>query len=175
MRRKNRPTFLLLALLAAAFAAAMPWLFAAQTGFSVSLDTSQAQPRQVEDTTTASLKRDYGHAWQSLAKAMEDNRADLLSADFVGIARQKLTQAIAGQSKNGLRRRYIDHGHRVQVVFYSIDGSAVQLHDTANLELQYLDGDKVVHSEQATMHYIALLTPAENSWKVRVLESVSGF
>jgi len=34
---------------------------------------------------------------------------------------------------------------------------------------------KVVRSEDATVHYVALLTEAENSWKVRVLLSRASF
>jgi hypothetical protein len=59
----------------------------------------------------------------------------------------------------------------VQVVFYSVEGSAMELRDTAQVEIQLLDGSKVVHSEQATVNYVALLTPTENSWKVRMLEA----
>ena len=33
------------------------------------------------------------------------------------------------------------------------------------LRVQLMDGDKVIHSEDATVHYIALLTAAENSWE----------
>jgi hypothetical protein len=51
----------------------------------------------------------------------------------------------------------------------------MELHDTARLELQVLDGSKVIHSEDATVHYVALLTAAENSWKVRLLEAVPEF
>jgi hypothetical protein len=49
------------------------------------------------------------------------------------------------------------------------------VHDTAQLEIQQLEGSNVVHSEQVTLHYLALLTPAENSWKVRVLQTVPAF
>jgi hypothetical protein len=38
-----------------------------------------------------------------------------------------------------------------------------------------LDGDKVLHSEDAKVHHVALLTATENSWKVRVLEAVLAF
>ena len=92
---------------------------------------------------------------------MEENRPGLLNAAFVGIAKDKLTQAINNQASNGLKRRYIDRGHKVQVVFYSIDGSAIEMHDTVRLEIQLLDGSKVVHSEQATLYYIALMSPAK--------------
>ena len=51
----------------------------------------------------------------------------------------------------------------------------MELHDTAQVQLQLMDGNKVVHSEEATVHYVVLLTAAENSWKVRVLEAVPAF
>jgi len=60
-------------------------------------------------------------------------------------------------------------------VFYSPEGSAMELHDTARLELQVLDGSKVIHSEDTTVQYVTLLTAAENSWKVRVMEAVPKF
>ncbi len=144
---------------------------AADTGSS-KLTFAGAGPREVEDATQRAVARDYSAAWKSLSQALEQNRADLLNANFVGVAREKLGRAIADQQRNGLRRRYIDRGHNAQVVFYSVDGSSMQVRDTAQLEIQLLDGDKVINSETATVNYVALLTPAENSWRVRVLEAV---
>jgi hypothetical protein len=43
------------------------------------------------------------------------------------------------------------------------------------VQLQLMDGSKTVHSGEATIHYVVLLTAAENSWKVRVLEAVPSF
>lgn len=148
---------------------------AAETGFSVTIDASRAAPRQVEDSTASSLQRDYALAWRSLARALAENRPELLSPAFVGVAKDKLTEVIHQQSRSGLKRRIVDRGHRIQVVFYSVDGSALEMHDTARLEIQWLDGDKVVHSEQATLYYLALMTPGENSWRLRLLENVPGF
>ncbi len=48
----------------------------------------------------------------------------------------------------------------------------MELRDTVQLEVQYLDGGKVIHSERVTGHYVVLMTPAENSWKVRILQEV---
>ena len=176
MRARIHVRHLLFGLLAVLIAAAAPLLLsAAETGFAVVLDASQSQPRHVEETTMASVQRDYGHAWHSMAAAMEENKVALLGSDFVGLAKEQLSQAIAEQGKSGLKRRYIDHGHQVRVVFYSPDGSAMELQDTVRLEIQLLDGGKVVFSDQGTFHYLALMTPAENSWKVRLLESVPGF
>src|ERR1035437_8024828 len=150
-------------------------LAASAPNVQVQVATENAQPRQVEDATEAAVLRDYNTAWQNLASAMEENRADLLDAAFAGFAHDKFGQAIEEQKKNGLRRRYVDHGHKVEAVFYSYDGSALQLKDTASVEIQLLDGDKVVASQLGTIYYMVLMTPAENSWKVRDLEAVPSF
>lgn len=147
----------------------------AASGPSVSLNVSQAAPRQVEETTERSVARDYAAAWQAMADALDQNRADLLATNFVGTADEKLTAGIQAQQKTGLHQHIVDKGHHVDVVFYSQEGSAMELHDTAQIELQVLDGSKVIHAENATVHYVALLTAAENSWKVRMLEAVPQF
>lgn len=150
-------------------------VYAAAPSVQVLFHAENAQPRHLEDTTEQGVLRDYKTAWQNLATAMEQNRPDLLDASFVGFAHDKLGDAIAEQKKNGLRRRYIDHGHKLQAVFYSYDGSAMQLKDTANIEIQLLDGSKVVSSQPGTIFYVVLMTPAENSWKIRDLEAVPSF
>ncbi len=150
-------------------------LFASAPEVPMKVDAASAGPREVEDSTVQAIQRDYASAWKSLAQAVDQNRADLLNANFVGTARENAAQLVKQQGANGLHQKYIDHGHNVQVAFYSIDGSSMLLHDTAQMEIQQMDGSNVIHSEQVTVHYLALLTPAENSWKVRVLESVPGF
>jgi hypothetical protein len=141
---------------------------------SVTMNVASAAPRQVEATTERAVARDYASAWQAMAEALNQNRSSLLSANFVGAANDTLAATIDEQRKSGLRQHIIDQGHTVDAVFYSPEGSAIELHDTARLQLQLLDGSKVVSSQDATVHYVALLTAAENSWKVRVLEAVPG-
>lgn len=136
----------------------------------VQLNADNAAGRPVEELTRASVARDYAKAWQSLARAMDQNRADLIDNDFVGIAEEKFAAAVADQAKAGLRTRYVDHGHKLDVLFYSPEGLSIELRDTAQLERQVLDGDKVVFSEQVTAHYISLMTPTEVRWKVRLLQ-----
>ena len=138
----------------------------------VQLDVSKAAPRDVEDQTKDSIVRDYGKAWQALEQALEENRPDLLSSDFAGYAQDHWLEAVKAQKAAGLSRRIADHGHHVQVIFYSPDGSAIQLRDTAQLEIQYRDRSKVLHTEKLSAQYLVLMTPAENSWKVRVLQEV---
>ena len=139
---------------------------------AVTLDVQNVTPRQVEDATEKAVARDYAAAWQAMADALNQNRPDLLGANFIGTADDKFTETIQQQRKAGLHRRYVDRGHRVQATFYSSEGSAMELHDTAQLQVQLLEGDKVVASQDVTAHYVVLMTAAENSWKVRVLQEV---
>jgi hypothetical protein len=96
----------------------------------------------------------------------------LLDAAFLGTARDHFAQLIQEQQKTGIRQRYIDRGHQVDLLFYSPEGMSVQLRDRAQLEIQTLDGDSLIHREQVTVNYIALLTPTEVTWKVRLLQAV---
>jgi hypothetical protein len=142
---------------------------------AVMLNAENAAPRSVEYTTKMAVERDYAAAWKSLTEALDRNQADLLNANFVGAAKDRLTATIDAQRKANLHQHYVDQGHSVDLVFYSPDGSAIELHDTARLGLQLLDGNRVVHSENATIHYVVLLTAAENSWNVRLLQAVPAF
>lgn len=138
----------------------------------VQLNAASVEPREIEDTTGKAVVRDYSAAWQNLAEAMAENRRDVLAQSFVGFALDNFGKAIEDQKRTGITRRYIDRGHKVDAVFYSPEGSAMELRDTAQLEEQILDGGKVIHSETLTQHYVVLMTAAENSWKVRVMEAV---
>jgi len=142
---------------------------------SISVNVQNAGPCKVEDTTQRSVARDYAAAWTAMVQALDQNRTDVLGANFTGTANDKLTASVTEQRKSGLHQRIVDRGHNVQAVFYSPEGSAMELHDTAQVQLQLMDGSKVVHTEDATLHYVVLLTAAENSWKVRVLEAVPSF
>ena len=152
------------------------WIVTAQAANelpAVNLNVSDAGPRQIEDTTEKALQRDYARAWSSMEAALADNRADILDSDFVGVALDELKDRVDQQQKSGLHTRYIDHGHQLQAIFYSPEGSAVQMRDTAQLEMQYLDGDKLLHAEQRTESYTVVMTAGENRWKVRVLQAVA--
>ena len=72
--------------------------------------TDNIGPRQIEDVTARNIPRDYARAWQTLATALEQNRAGVLDQYFVGFARTKFGDAIAAQQKSGIRTRYVDRG-----------------------------------------------------------------
>jgi hypothetical protein len=143
----------------------------ADTQPAVQLNTSNIGPRELEDNTRQVIIRDYAAAWKGMSSALASNSLAPLRENFVGFALNKLTQRVQQQQQNGLKTRIIDHGHKVDALFYSPDGSAVELRDTASIETQVLDGGTVIHSDQAEIHYYAVMTGAEDRWKVRVLES----
>jgi hypothetical protein len=149
-----------------------PSMLAAGPRLLQSFDVSSSAPRAVEPTTALAIQRDYVHAWQSLASALEENRSDLLGEDFIGGAQQQWQEAIRAQQQNGLSRRIVDHGHHVRVSFYSPDGSSLEALDTADLEIEYREGSRVLSTEHVQAHYMVLFTPAENSWKVRILQEL---
>jgi len=128
-------------------------------------------PRTIEDLTSKSVPRDYAYAWQTMAQAMAQNRVDLLNGYFTGFAKEKFTQTIEEQKKAGIRVRYTDRGHKLTGLFYSPAGDAMQLRDQAQFDIQILDGDKVIHSEQVSLRYIVLMTPGADRWMVRDLQT----
>ncbi len=138
----------------------------------VELNADNVAGRPLEELTRQAIVRDYAKAWKTLTAAMEQNRADLIEADFVGIAEEKLTAGVKQQAKAGLHTRYVDNGHKIDVLFYSPEGLSIQLKDTASLERQVLDGEKVLFTEAVTVHYVALMSPTEVRWKVRLLQEV---
>jgi hypothetical protein len=141
---------------------------------AVQLNIGNARPRTVEETTQAAVLRDYSSAWQAINTALANNTIAPLNENFTGFALEKLTQRIKDQRSTGLRTKILDHGHHVDAIFYSRDGSAIELRDTASMETQVLDGDTVLHSDNAQIQYLAVMTGAADRWQVRVLESVPG-
>jgi hypothetical protein len=145
----------------------------ADTKPSVQLEVKNAQPREVEDVTQNAIVRDYTLAWQAISTSLANNTLQPLNDNFAGFALDKFTQRVKDQKQNGITTRIIDHGHKVDAIFYSQDGAAIELKDTASIETQVLDGGTVIHSDQAQIQYYAVMTGAEDRWKVRVLESAA--
>lgn len=149
------------------------WAFA-DSKPNVQLNTDNARPRQVEEVTQDAILRDYTLAWQAMNSALANNTTAPLNDNFVGFALEKLTQRVKDQQHQGLKTRIIDGGHRVDAIFYSKDGSAIELRDTANIETQMLDGSTIIYSDKGQVQYLAVMTGAADRWQVRVLESVPG-
>ena len=138
---------------------------------SVQLNVDQATPREVDETVQQAIARDYASAWQALATALANNNVAALNGNFIGFAQDKLTHRIQDQQQTGLKTRIVDRGHKVDAIFYSTDGAAIELRDTATLETEILEGNTVIHTDRAEVHFYVVMTGAEDRWKVRVLES----
>ena len=144
----------------------------ADTKPPVHLNVSNAAPRQVDDAVQQAIVRDYSSAWQAMEAALSKNDAAALGDNFIGFALDKITQRIQDQKTSGLKTRIIDRGHSVDAIFYSPDGSAMELKDTAILDTEILEGETVIHSDRSHVEYFVIMTGAEDRWKVRVLQSV---
>jgi hypothetical protein len=149
--------------------------FAADANVQVQLDINKAGPRAVESLTERGILRDYRFAWTSMAQALQFNTFDPLEGPFSGQARQWLRQTVTSQQQSGLSRRYTDQNHHVEAVFYAPEGDVIELHDTAQYRLQIFDGDKSIHEENVTVHYVVLMTPGADRWTIRQLQAVPQF
>jgi hypothetical protein len=138
----------------------------------VVLSAESLAPRPIEQRTGEAVAHDYAQAWQDLAVSLDTNRTDLLGDYFAGEAKRRIAQRIAEQKSAHLRTRYLDAGHRVKAVFYSVDGGEMQLEDQAELEIQVFDGEKLIATSKSTQKYLVLMTPGSDRWYVRYLESV---
>ncbi|HUQ50439.1 MAG TPA: hypothetical protein VM056_06995 [Terriglobales bacterium] len=152
------------------FAVGKAALYAAPSS-DFDVKAGNVQPRQLEEATQAAISREYSQAWQNLVQALRDNRVDLLQENFVGVAKDKFTAQIEKQKAAGISTNLVDRGHKVEVLFYSPEGSAIQFRDTASFDMQLLEGGKVIHTEKLEMQYVGLITVTGDRWKVRVLQS----
>lgn len=128
-------------------------------------------PRQLDDSTAQGAIRDYLEAWKAMGAALDENQPQLLAQDFVGTAKDALADTIHQQAMSGIQTHYLDRSHDLQIVLYSPEGLSIELTDTVDYDLQVFDHGKQIASQPVHAHYVAILTPAEVRWKVRVLQA----
>jgi hypothetical protein len=148
---------------------------AADTTVHVQLDTKQTEPRAMESLTERGILRDYRFAWISIAQGLESNSLAPLEGSFAGDAKQWLRETVLNQQKSGLSQRYADQNHKLEVVFYAPEGDVMELHDTAEYQLQLLDGGKVIRDQDIVQRFIVLMTPGADHWVIRQLQAVPQF
>src|SRR6185437_9602515 len=131
---KLRRILVLTAGIALALSGAIPLVnhILADTKLALQINFETAQPREVEDSTQQAIARDYSAAWKALKTSLANNTTGPLGENFTGFALDRLTQRVKEQQQNGITTRLIDHGHKVEAVFYSPDGSSLELKDTAS-------------------------------------------
>ena len=164
-----------LVILLSGFLASSQYLAGADAAPQVQLDAKKTAPRAIESLTERSIIRDYRVAWISMARALELNAVDPLNGPFTGEAKTSLWQSVISQQRSGLSRRYVDQTHKLDAVFYAPEGDVIELHDTAEYQLQFLDKGKVVQEEHVVAHYVVLMTPSSDRWLVRYLQAVPQF
>lgn len=132
-------------------------------------DLKGARPLQ-QQTVDAAI-HDYLQSWRTLQSAFEQNRAELLDTDFVGDARAKLGKTIQEQAALGIRTRWRDSAHDLQIVFYSPEGLSIQLTDNVAYDAELLEHNKSESKQHLRARYIAVLTPSDSRWRVRILQA----
>jgi hypothetical protein len=149
--------------------------YAADSSAQVQLNIAKAGPRAVESLTERGIARDYRFAWDSMAQALEFNTFDPLEGPFAGEAKTWLRETVARQQHSGLSQRYVNQNHQVEAVFYAPEGDVMELHDTAEYQLQISDGGKLIHEEHVVLRFVVLMTPAADRWVIRQLQAVPQF
>jgi hypothetical protein len=128
-------------------------------------------PRELQDQTAKAVVQDYLDSWQSMSKALDQNRPDLLDRDFIGSAKEKLASTIKSQRAAGVRTTYRDRSHDVQILFYSPEGLSIELADDVSYDVEMSSGGKSVGTQQVKTRYIVVLTPTEVRWRVRIFQA----
>ena len=171
--RFSRPLVFFLALYICAVVVRDLRVLAKESAPRVQLHIDNLGPREIEDLTSKSVPRDYALAWQTMERALAENRPGLLDGYFTGLAKQDLTQRVNAQIKSGLRTRYQDGGHKLEGIFYSPAGDVMELRDHAKLDMEVLDGGKVIHQESLNLEYTVMMTPGADRWLVRELQAMA--
>ncbi|HEY3974154.1 MAG TPA: hypothetical protein VGM18_14195 [Candidatus Sulfotelmatobacter sp.] len=143
---------------------------AGQSSPQIHLDADGLKPRPIEELTGTTIAHNYALAWRDMASALESSQGGGLGEEFVGVAKDRLMKRIADQRQTGVHVRIVDHGHQVKAIFYSTDGTAMQLVDEAQLEILTLDGNKLLDTANSVHRYVVLMTPGADRWYVRDLE-----
>jgi hypothetical protein len=130
-------------------------------------------PRPVEEQTQSSVIRDYLLGWATMNDALSQNRADVLDTVFVGNAKDKLAQTVEQQQKLGIQTSYLPRSHDIKVIFYSPEGLSIQLVDDVEYDVAVKKDGHDIASDHVRARYVAVLSPTETRWKVRIFQGGS--
>lgn len=140
---------------------------------SVRVEPSLAHgPLELKDQTATAAIRDYLESWKTLKTALNQNHADILAPDFVGLAQDKLSATIRDQQAMGIQTRYRDLAHDIQIVFYSPEGASIQLTDRVEYDEQVTKDGKVLANRKVHTRYLVVLTPGAARWRVRIFQAL---
>ena len=126
---------------------------------------------QIAQSTQTAVIRNYLQAWRNMATAFGQNTPGSLDSDFVGVAKEKLSAAVRQQQQLGLTTHYQDQKHDLTLFFCSPEGMSVELVDAVEYEVSIEDHDQTHAPEHVRTRYVAVLTPTETRWKVRIFQA----
>jgi len=132
-------------------------------------------PREMEQQTRTAIVRDYLQAWRCMGSAFEHNQADSLDPCFVGQAKETLAHTVGEQQSLDIQTSYRDRSHDLRVLFYSPEGLSIQLLDDAEYDVEVQQRGKSLGTQHVRSRYVAVLTPTESKWKVRIFQGGNGF
>jgi len=135
--------------------------------------TNTVGPRTLEKPTETSVVRGYLEAWRTMDAAFSGNRPELLQDWFIGGAKDKLAAAVRGQQQNKMSSAFRVRSHNLQILFYSPEGLSIELVDDVEYEVQVRENGQSQGSQNVHARYVAILTPTETRWKVRVFQAIS--
>jgi hypothetical protein len=128
-------------------------------------------PRPLEPQTRVSVVRDYVEAWHGLDTALEQNTPDVIDAFFVGTAQKTLIETIQQQERLEINTSYKNVSHNIKIVFYSPEGLSIELVDEVQYQVEIRNRDGIIGLQNVRTKYVAVLTPTESRWKVRIFQS----
>lgn len=128
-------------------------------------------PRPIEPETEHAAIRDYLQSWQAMQSAFQQNRTDLLDADFAGGAMSQLSSTIKEQSALGMHTQYQDTSHNIKFLFYSPEGLSIEFIDEVKFTLQVFDHGRLVATHHESARYLVVMSPAEVRWRVRIFQA----
>ena len=85
-----------------------------------------------------------------------------------------MAERIKSQIRSGLETRYTDRGHKLDAIYYAPGGDAMELRDRAQLDVEIVDGGKVIYEEPVNLEYVVIMTPGADRWLVRRMQAVEG-
>jgi hypothetical protein len=143
---------------------------------AVQVEVSQSfGPRPLEDQTKDAVVRDYLKSWSRMSQALAENNTGALDTAFTGMAKEKLAGVVGQQQKANITTNYRDELHHLKFVFYSPEGLSIQLVDDAEYDVELSDHGRTQATQHVKARYVAVLTPTEVSWKVRILQAEGNF
>lgn len=117
--------------------------------------------RPVEPDTRRFVESAWVRGWAGVDAAQRSGDRSEVTARFVG----PLVDQVAQTARPSAPAALTQHGHELEVVFYSLDGSVMALSATSEIERQLLGGPSLRSTEQ----YQVVMLLSDGNWRIQHL------